>query len=287
MPIHALDHVVIAVRDLAGATDQMSSLLGRSPSWRGEHPEQGTANTLYRLENTYVELMAPRGEGPIGRGLGGHLAEQGDGVFALAFAVDDAPAFAAELRARGVAAGEPRDGSGRDEHGAERRWCTVLLPPDASRGVTVFAIEHRSGELPECAPDADPGAAVAALDHVVLFSDDLEAARRFYGETLGIRLALDRVFEKRGQRILFFRSGGTTVEVVGPAEPPEQPDGRDRLWGLAWRVADAEGARDRLAGHGFDVSPLRPGAKPGTRVCTVRGDPCGVPTLVIGPGDGS
>jgi hypothetical protein len=46
-------------------------------------------------------------------------------------------------------------------------------------------------------------------------------------------------------------------------------------------VPDAEAARERLAAAGFDVSEVRPGAKPGTRVCTVRREAWGVPTLLI------
>ena len=51
-----------------------------------------------------------------------------------------------------------------------------------------------------------------------------------------------------------------------------------------WQVADADAARQRIAEAGFDVSEVRGGNKPGTRVCTVRGEPCGVKTLLIEPG---
>ncbi|MGH6950206.1 MAG: hypothetical protein ACREH4_05005, partial [Vitreimonas sp.] len=60
-------------------------------------------------------------------------------------------------------------------------------------------------------------------------------------------------------------------------------DGRDRLWGLSWRVADADAARARLAAAGANVSDVRAGLKPGTRVFTVRDRTCGVATLMIQP----
>jgi len=46
-------------------------------------------------------------------------------------------------------------------------------------------------------------------------------------------------------------------------------------------VRDADAIRVRLVAAGLDVSEVRDGHKPGTRVCTVRGDPCGVPTLLL------
>jgi hypothetical protein len=35
--------------------------------------------------------------------------------------------------------------------------------------------------------------------------------------------------------------------------------------------------------RGGELLEVRTGRKPGTRVFTVRGDPCGIATLVIGP----
>ena len=58
MPDFTLDHVVIGVRDLDGATRDYATLLGRGPSWHGSHPKYGTRNTLFRIDNTYVELLS-------------------------------------------------------------------------------------------------------------------------------------------------------------------------------------------------------------------------------------
>jgi len=59
----------------------------------------------------------------------------------------------------------------------------------------------------------------------VLRTRDPEAARAFFGEGLGLRLALDREFPAWGARLLFFRVGGVTVEVaaeLGSAPAPEE-----------------------------------------------------------------
>jgi catechol 2,3-dioxygenase-like lactoylglutathione lyase family enzyme len=159
----------------------------------------------------------------------------------------------------------------------------VLLPASETRGLLLFAIEHE-GEGDGLAPAplrAAEAASVQGLDHVVIVSGALEATRRLYGESLGLRLALDRIFEERRLRLLFFRVGGVTVEIaqrLGAAG-----EARDRFMGLSFQVPDAEAARARLAGAGFDVSSVRAGMKPGTRVCSVRGRPLGVETLLIEP----
>jgi len=284
--LHAIDHVVIRVRDLDVAAQGYARMLGRAPSWRGGHPGAGTANALFRLENSYVELLAPASEGPLARALDDQLVSHGEGLAALAFATDDATALAARLRASGIEASEPADGEEREAaSGAVRRWRSTFLPAAATRGPIVSGIEHLSpeGALPLAAATEPVAATIHALDHVVVASDDLEAARRFYGDALGLRLALDRRFEGRGLRILFFRVGGVTLEIAGPLEPPAAPAAADRFAGLAYRVADVAAARARLAGAGLDVSSARAGFKPGTLVCSVRAATASVPTLLIGP----
>ncbi|MCC6641698.1 MAG: VOC family protein, partial [Deltaproteobacteria bacterium] len=153
----------------------------------------------------------------------------------------------------------------------------------ATRGLLLFGIEHEGGDdglAP--APLLGPAtASVSGLDHVVIVSSDPEASRRLYGEVLGLRLALDRVFEERRLRLLFFRVGGVTVEIALPLGANEEEP--DRFMGLSFQVPDADAARSRLAAEGFDVSKVRAGMKLGTRVCSVRGRPLGVDTLVIEP----
>lgn len=285
--LHSLDHVIVLVRDLEAATETYSRLLGREPSWRGAHPGQGTANSLFRLANTYLELLAISGEGPFATRFRKKLERDGEGVAGLAFGTDDADACAAELRARGLPAADPVEGSGADSRtGAKRSWRNVHLPESATRGVLAFAIEHLSppDALPAARVTGGASAAVEALDHVVVRTVDPDAARRFYGQSLGLRLALDRSFEERKVRLQFFRVGGVTVEVASQLGVAPDPAAPDRPWGLAWRVPDADAARARLMEAGFSVTPVRNGNKPGTRVCTVERDTCGVPTLLIAPG---
>jgi catechol 2,3-dioxygenase-like lactoylglutathione lyase family enzyme len=293
----ALDHVILAVRDLADATRRYATLFARRPSWRGEHPGQGTANTLFKLHNTYLELLCPEGDGPLGRLLAARLDSHGEGPIGLAFATRDADAAHAELTGRGLAPAPVASGLGRDaDSGLIRRWRTAMLPAARTRGVLLFAIEHGSPDLlPEAAPVGPADAVISGIDHAVVQTADAEAAIALYRDGLGLRLALDRSFPAWGMRLVFLRVGGVTIELAQPlasrSEASEDhrasdaafsPD-TDRLWGLSWRVPDANAARARLAAAGVDVSEVRPGRKPDTRVVSVKDGTCGVPTLLIEP----
>ena len=92
-------------------------------------------------------------------------------------------------------------------------------------------------------------------------------------------MALDRSHLDWG-RLMFFRCGDLIVEVVKrPVAGSDQT--HDKLWGLSWRVADIDATRARLVAAGLDVSEVRAGRKPGTRVMSVRDNTCGVHTLVL------
>ena len=94
-------------------------------------------------------------------------------------------------------------------------------------------------------------------------------------------MALDRSHQDWGQ-LMFFRCGDLIVEVVRRAGKDAETDAaHDRLWGLSWRVRDIDATRARLAAAGLNVSEVRTGRKPGTRVMSVRDGTCGVHTLLL------
>lgn len=116
------------------------------------------------------------------------------------------------------------------------------------------------------------------LDHVVVRTGDAERAIADYGARLGMDLRLDRRMEEHGFRGLFFRCGASVVEVIAPTKGAAD---RDSFGGLAWRVVDLEATRQRLLGEGVEVSEIRTGRKPGTRVATVRDPDLATPTLLL------
>jgi catechol 2,3-dioxygenase-like lactoylglutathione lyase family enzyme len=162
------------------------------------------------------------------------------------------------------------------DSGATLRWKRTRAATDLTRGVRMFFLEL-AGERPRSAATA--AAPILALDHVVVSTVDPERAAALYGARLGLDMALDRSDPEWGQ-LMFFRCGDLIVEVVRrPVAGSDQT--HDKLWGLSWRVADIDATRARLAAAGIDVSEVRAGRKPGTRVMSVRDGTCGIHTLLL------
>ena len=122
---------------------------------------------------------------------------------------------------------------------------------------------------------------IYAVDHVVLQTRDADTCIRRFRDELGLRLALDRTVPEFGGRMLFFRLGKMTLEVIQHLQEPPQAD---FLWGVTYLCRDIEATVAQLDRRGVAHSPIRTGRKPGTRVATVKSHCLELPTLLIGPG---
>jgi catechol 2,3-dioxygenase-like lactoylglutathione lyase family enzyme len=156
---------------------------------------------------------------------------------------------------------------------AVRFLCADGEPPLRDAHGIALAVDHD--------PSTDAVPNTVAIDHVVVQTTAPERAIALWRDRVGLRLALDREFPARHLRLLFFRSGGITLEYASPLPAPDEAAGDDRLHGVSYRVTDLAARRERLLTAGVDVSPLRRGMREGTTVATVRSGTAGVPTLLL------
>jgi catechol 2,3-dioxygenase-like lactoylglutathione lyase family enzyme len=281
--LSAIDHIVIAVGDLAEAEATYTTLLGRTASWRTAYPEHGTANVVFRLRNMSIELLAAEGDGPVGARLTAMTAASGPQLATIAFRTADVVAAHRRFEAVGLAPTKPASWRSTDRKtGRIRQWRSFRAEA-GTHGVRIFVLDEDSSSaiFPFAKPTGDADAAIDGLDHLVVRTGDPERACALYGARLGLDLRLDRTFPDFGARLMFFRCGDAIVEIMHPLNADASAE--DSLWGLTWRVANLAGARERLVAAGFDVSPIRPGRKALTEVATVRAAALGAPTLLLAP----
>ena len=274
--INALDHLIIAVKDLDKAESDYMKIFGMAPVWRGEHKELGTINSIFNLENTYLELLASNGDGLGATLVNNALIQEGEGLIGLVLKTDNIKEAHASLGSAGFVIGDLSDGEGSNSSDKKiRRWQNLFLPPELTRGLFSFIIQHTEGNLPNSKYQAT---SINKLDHVVINTNDADGFINVYKDTFKIRLALDKVIEHWKKRMLFFRLNKTTIEVI------ENKDGKpvnDKLWGLAWEVKNIEATHQRLVDEGVDITPVKNGVKDNTLVATIKSHTHNVPTLLI------
>jgi methylmalonyl-CoA/ethylmalonyl-CoA epimerase len=110
--IGRLNHVAIAVPDLAAGIALYRDTLGAKVSAPQALPEHGVTVVFVDLPNTRVELLEPLGEGsPIAKFL---EANPAGGMHHICYEVSDIRASAAQLEAKGariLGDGEPKIGA--------------------------------------------------------------------------------------------------------------------------------------------------------------------------------
>jgi catechol 2,3-dioxygenase-like lactoylglutathione lyase family enzyme len=256
--ITALDQIAIQVADLKSAAATMERLFAREVGSGGD-------TAIVQLDNMRLELLQ---------------SKTAAGLTGLAFEIDDADKMFRITERRALAPRPPVACAMSGAAGVKREGRSFELDVTATFGVPVKLVAYAQRRAVARANVGD--AAVTGLDHVVIRTTHPNRAAALYGARLGLDMRLDRTEPKWGSRLMFFRCGDLIVEVVHDLND-EPSDAPDRLWGLSWRVANAELANARLKANGVDVSEVRPGRKPGTRVFTVRSGTLGVPTLMVEP----
>ncbi|MDC2973131.1 VOC family protein [Gammaproteobacteria bacterium] len=275
--ISSIDHLIIAVKDINDAEENYRKIFGMEPVWKGEHKALGTANVIFNFKNTYFELLSANGDGLGAELVNSAIEEQGDGLIGVVFGTNNIEESFSTLKKSGYLVTEPTEGEGIDNKTQKiRKWKNLFLPPELTRGIFSFIIEHSEGALPSL--NKYPKATINKLDHLVINTNDANGFINIYKDIFNIRLALDKVIEHWKSRMLFFRVNKTTIEVI---ERKNEDDSQDSLWGLAWEVESIEEAYKRLISEGVDVTPIKEGLKENTLVATIKSHTHNVPTLLI------
>ncbi len=122
--IGRLNHVAIAVKDLAKATAIYKDALGAKVTAPTEQPEHGVTVVFVELPNTKIEFLEPLGENsPIAK----YLEKNPDGgIHHLCYEVEDILAARDQLKAQGARV----LGDGNPKIGAHGKPVLFLHPKD-------------------------------------------------------------------------------------------------------------------------------------------------------------
>ena len=275
----AIDHMIIAVRDLAEAAAPFEKLgLQLTPVTRHT---TGNANRALFVgsENSefYIELLAvydaARASGTAGWAAQEAALNDGPRAFRLMLASEDLAGLAAHLTAAGVANATElvsrEDGS---------KVCDVLRCEAAARaGCEVAFISYPESasarrQRHERAGLFGHDLPLQRLDHLALIAPQLEEVTAFWRDVLGVPVYGE--VRGRGMVIRQMKIGDAILELIGP-DSPESPLA-SRPSGLismaAFQVEDADAVVGTARERGFTAPDSALGVLPESRVSTISGD---------------
>lgn len=136
--IVSLDHIAIAVPDLAKAIERFSKDFNLNFSGKEDVEAAQTSTAFFPLPPTSIELVHPlEGRGPIAK----YLEKRGGGIHHLCFRSDNLDEDVSRLRAKGYRflSEEPQSGA----HGCR----VIFIHPKSCDGVLIELNEPAESEL--------------------------------------------------------------------------------------------------------------------------------------------
>ena len=249
--IKSLDRVTYLANSLEKAEKTFSSFFNLKPSKRVIHTEQNYESLIYVFENMCFEVIEKKDDLP-----------EKNKLYGFSLLSDDLSKIDVSTTS---------EKNNRNEEFEDKVQTVKSIDIKQSPDFQLSVNEYEDLDI-----DRENKNNLFALDHLVLTTNKSDELINLYEKELGIRLALDQFVEKWGGRMLFFRTGQATIEVID-----NKVEGNDQFWGLAWKTKDIRKKREYLVENGFNVSDVKDGRKKDTLVATVKFDEIKIPTLLV------
>lgn len=260
--IKSLDRISIATNDLERSKKTFSDFFDSLPAFEAIEENLGYKSLIYNFENTQLELISHLGKKENSELTNYLIKNPNGGLFGFSLQSENKEMFEQMKESPSIEVEEITD---------EKK--ITFLSNDLKQSKN-FKLSLNHYDSPSIKKNIDSD--LFALDHLVITTNNGENIVNLYKEKLGIRLALDQMVEEWGGRMLFFRTGQATIEVIDNKAP-----GEDNFWGLAWKTKNIKKTCERLAKKNINVSEVRKGRKKDTLVATVKFDEIKIPTLLV------
>lgn len=263
--IYDVHHVGIAVRDMDVALRLYHEALGLPVVKQGLAAARGARVSMLPVGKSYLELIQPVA---IDSPFAAYIREHGEGLHHVGLWSGDVDLDVSRLRGDGVPLEdpEPRPGfTGR----------LSFLLPEAFDGATIELVEPEEGLQGDSQQIAGR---VKGIDHVVLRVPFVATVSKRFHDWFGVETK--RTFDRGPATFAFMRPGDVVIEVIGPKEPPREPE-PGRVAGLALEVTEIERLTESLKEKGYPVGDPHPALQGGTIVSVHHSGACGVPLAFI------
>jgi catechol 2,3-dioxygenase-like lactoylglutathione lyase family enzyme len=255
-----LDHVLIAVRDLAAAGRAFAGL-GFKVTPEGKHPGRGTHNRLVVFGPEYLEIIAVHDptKGLFRPNMAPFL-ESREGLFIFAMGSADIDSGYAELQGRGVQARAPVAGSRHAEDGSTAySWRQMEIDAAETPGSQTFVIQHdhtveeRYTEPPE--PTVHPNGA-RGIHHLAVAVHDAEEAASRWQDYFGLARVSEGPTGQTSRRVRL-DLGNSYLDFLSPLKAGPLSRFLERNgetpYHLAIRTRDLDATESHLAGRGLST----------------------------------
>lgn len=230
--IYELNHVGIVIRDLQKSLDFYERILGARVVYSGHIPATDTAVRYLQIGGGMIELLAPKNpseDTEFGIAHVGFMSDDLDNDYNRIVGLGYKGAVAPKTAGSGVG----RLAFVEDPNGAR----VELIDRDLQM------------RLPQ-----EKHPVVESFDHYSLVANDLDAARKFYGDVIGLKLLKEMIVPASGMSLTYLHFDYDVLELLSGPEPLPGP----HFGHFALRVNDVAAALELIAEQGTAAEPGTP-----------------------------
>ena len=269
-----VQNIFLATKNIEETSQKFSIFFGQSPNFIGQSRKLGIDIISFGLNKTNICLISPKKSGIWSEKLYNFLKNKGEGIFGINFFSDDFDKDYNNFVKNDLKLSDKIESSFEVNNDIEIKFSFFNILDKTIESLNILV----SSEIDFKENKSSLKNNVSKVNQLVIQTEDPETIKEIFEGKLSIRLALDKTFKKWAGRMLFFRLGGLTLEVIEGKDIKQNSE----YFGIGWHVDNYNKCYDYLLNDGFRLSKIRAGRKEGTLVSTLKEPILNIPTILIG-----
>ena len=269
-----VQNIFLATKNIEETSQKFSIFFRRKPNFIGQSRKLGIDIISFGLNKTNICLISPKNSGIWSEKLNNFLKNKGEGIFGINFFSNDFNNDYNNFVKNHLKLSGKIESSFEGNNDIEIKFSFFNILEKTIESLNILV----SSKIDFQDNKSSLKNNVSKVNQLVIQTEDPDTIKEIFEGKLSIRLALDKTFKKWAGRMLFFRLGGVTLEVIEGKDIKQNSE----YFGIGWHADNYNKCYDDLINDGFRLSEIRAGRKEGTLVSTLKEPILNIPTILIG-----
>ncbi len=269
-----VQNIFLATKNIEETSQKFSIFFRRKPNFIGQSRKLGIDIISFGLNKTNICLISPKNSGIWSEKLNNFLKNKGEGIFGINFFSNDFNNDYNNFVKNHLKVSGKIESSFEGNNDIEIKFSFFNILDKTIESLNILV----SSEIDFQDNKSSLKNNVSKVNQLVIQTEDPDTIKEIFEGKLSIRLALDKTFKKWAGRMLFFRLGGVTLEVIEGKDIKQNSE----YFGIGWHADNYNKCYNDLINDGFRLSEIRAGRKEGTLVSTLKEPILNIPTILIG-----
>ena len=269
-----VQNIFLATKNIMETSQKFSIFFGRKPNFIGQSSNLGIDIIIFGLHETNICLISPKSPGIWFEALNNFLKIKGEGIFGINFSSDDFDDDYNNFAENDLKLSNKIESCFEGNNEKQIKFSFFNILDKTIEGLNIL-VSHQM-DFQNNIENSNNN--VNKVNQLVIQTKAPDFIKDIFERKLGIRLALDKTFNEWAGRMLFFRLGGVTLEVIEGKDIEQNT----KYFGIGWHAENYNKCYNKLIDDGFSLSEIRKGRKEGTLVSTMKEPILNIPTILIG-----